>query len=605
MSQWFSDRPFFEGDTISKAMDRRAAHALIRLVWACVLCACEPGAERADLVLRGGAVYTAVPGASWSEAVAVRDGRIAFVGNDTDVTRWVGSRTEVIDLGGRALLPGFHDSHIHPVKGGIELGALDLTGAASRSDLLERIARYVREHPDAAWIEGRGWGLPLFPGAHPHRSLLDSIVPDRPAYLKAQDGHSAWVNSRALSAAGITRATPDPAGGTIERDTDGEPSGTLRETAMGLVEHVVPEPTPAEYVAALRHALRMAARFGVTGIQAVGVDEPRLAAYAQVERRGELTAYVTAALLVDTEVGTANPAAEVERLVALRRRYRGRLVSPVAAKLFVDGVIEAHTAALLEPYLDRPGERGDPIMPPERLNRLAVALASRGFQLHFHAIGDRAVRMALDATERAREASGASDQRHMVAHLQLIDPGDVGRFAGLGVVAVFQPLWAYRDRYITELTEPRLGPERSSRLYPIGSVVETGAVVAGGSDWPVSSMNPLRAMQVGVIRRRPESGSGPAWLPNETVYLPTMIAAYTRNGAYASHMDDETGTIEVGKSADMVVLDRNPFEVAPEALHEVRVLLTVFAGRVVYRDPRLENGAAAGQVRVSGAVAKW
>jgi predicted amidohydrolase YtcJ len=480
------------------------------------------------------------------------------------------------------LAPGFQDSHVHLVTGGIELGQCNLNGLANKEEVFAAIKDYAARNPEKSWVVGGGWDLPVFPEANPTKEDLDKLVPDRPACLSAADGHSSWVNSRAIKIAGITKNTPDPAGGRIERDPKtGEPSGTLRETAAGLVEKHVPELAAEDYIKGLRAGLQMARRFGITSIIEASAGEKILDAYAALDRSGEMTLRVLASLHVDTDKGPS----EAGRLAKLREIYRGPHLKSTTAKIFVDGVIESHTAALLEPYLDRPGDRGLPLIEPEPYNKLAVALDAAGFQIHVHAIGDRAIRMTLDAFEAARRANGAKDLRHHICHLELIDPADIPRFKALGVVANFQSLWAWPDPYITKLTIPILGPERSRWLYPIGSVLKTGAVIAGGSDWSVSSANPLDAIQVAVTRRGPNEPSGPAWIPEELVDLRTMMAAYTTNGAYLSHEENARGSIGPGKIADLIVLDKNLFKILAAEIHSVRVLLTLFEGRVVYREP--------------------
>jgi predicted amidohydrolase YtcJ len=306
-------------------------------------------------------------------------------------------------------------------------------------------------------------------------------------------------------------------------------------------------------------------------------------AYAAVDRAGGLTLRVLASLQVDPKKGTS----EVERLVKMGEGFRSTHLKATAAKIFIDGVMESRTAALLQPYLGHPADKGMPLVEPGALDKVAGALDAADFQIHVHAIGDRAVRMTLDAIEAAGRANGFRDMRHHIAHLELIDPADIPRFKALGVVANFQPLWAYADPYITDLTLPLLGPERSRWLYPIESVVKTGAVIAGGSDWSVSSANPLDAIQVAMTRRGPEDPPGPAWIPEEVVDLPTMLAAYTANGAYLSHEEKTRGSIVPGKIADLVVLDQNLFRISASEIHKVRVVLTIFEGREVYRDPGL------------------
>jgi predicted amidohydrolase YtcJ len=533
----------------------------------------------ADLILTKGAVYTLDEARSWAEAVAITGGKIIYVGASSGAEKLKIRGTRVIDLVGKMVLPGFHDSHIHLVSGGVELGQCNLNDLKTQEDIFAKIRQYTSGHPDKKWVVGGGWDLPVFPEANPSKEELDKLVPDRPACLTAADGHSAWVNSRALEMAGITRKTPDPKGGRIERRTQtGEPSGTLREAAQELVARLIPETTAKEYSEGLRAGLALANQFGITSILEADADEKILDTYADFDRRGSLTVRVLASIHVDPDKGVD----QIAELMQKREKYRGRLLRAEDAKIFTDGVIESHTAALLEPYLDRPGDCGIPFVEAEALNRLAVALDKAGFQIHVHAIGDRAVRMSLDAMEAAQKANGWRDARHHIAHLELISPGDIPRFKELGVVANFQALWAYPDLYITKLTEPILGLERSRHLYPIGSVSRTGAVIAGGSDWSVSSMNPLDAIQVGVTRRALDDINGTAWLPEELVDLPAMLAAYTINGAYLSHQEKTTGSIEVGKAADLIVLDRNLFDIPASEIHKVKVRLTLLQGQEVY-----------------------
>lgn len=554
------------------------------IVAALIAVSCQGGrpAERADLILTNGAVYTLNAARPWASALAVAKGKILYVGDDRGALRLRGGSTVVADLGGKIVLPAFQDSHIHLVTGGVELGLCNLNGLRTKEEVFEKIKAYAAANPGQVWVTGGGWDLPVFPQANPRKEDLDALVPDRPAALSSADGHSAWVNSRALELAGVTKDTADPAGGRIERDPKtGEPTGTLRESAAGLVEKLVPELGLENYIKGLRAGLGLANRFGIASIIEASAGEKILDAYAALDRSGELSVRVLASLHVDTSKGTA----EVERLVKLRQVYRGARLKSTAAKIFADGVMEPHTAALLEPYIDRPGDRGTPLLEPEAFNTLAAALDAADFQIHVHAIGDRAIRMSLDAFEAAGRANGFRDMRHHIAHLELIDPADIPRFKRLGVAANFQALWAYADPYITDLTIPILGPGRSRWLYPIGSVARTGAVIAGGSDWSVSSMNPLEAIQVALTRRGPDDPPGDAWIPGEKVDLETMIRAYTTNGAWLSHDEKTRGSLEPGKAADLIVLARNLFKIPASEIGRVRVLLTLLDGRSVFRDP--------------------
>ena len=546
-------------------------------------CARQPG-NPADLVLRDAIVYTVDSTHPRAEAVVIDDGRIVYIGSTDSAQSFVGRNTEVLTLAGRMVLPGFQDTHVHPLTSGIELGQCDLNAATTLEDVRRVVAECARRDAKAPWVRGGGWALPIFANANPQRGLLDSLVPDRPVYLSAADGHSAWVNSRALALAGVSSATREPANGHIERDATGAPSGTLRESAMDLVSRKLPRYSADDYLAGLERGLAMAARFGITTVHEASATEPIALAYVRADSLGRLTARSIVSLLVDTDAPVDS---EVRRLSALRARTTRGLVRPVAAKIFMDGVIEAHTAALLAPYADRPGYRGETNLPPAKFDTLVEKLDSAGFKVHVHAIGDRAIRVALDGFARQHTRDGGAGPRHIIAHIELFDPADIPRFAALGVVADFQPLWAYADDYIRKLTEPKLGPGRSRYLYPIASVMKSGAIVAAGSDWSVSSMNPLEAIQVGVTRRALDDSTGDAWLPEQRVDLASMLRAYTLGGALASDNESQTGTLTAGKAADLIVVSDDLFSLPPHRIAKARVLLTLLGGRVIYRDSTL------------------
>jgi predicted amidohydrolase YtcJ len=479
------------------------------------------------------------------------------------------------------LLPGFVDSHVHPVSSGMQMNDCALTNIKTVPAILDTVKQCKANLKSKKWIVGAGWDLPLFEKANPSKVLLDQIVPDIPVFLEAMDGHSAWVNSKALAVAGVNKDTKDPERGRIERDQNGEPTGTLREAAIGLVSRHIPSPAQSDYLEGLRRALKLANSFGITSVQDASASLEELEAYKTLDHRGELTLRVVAA----TKINPDQAEAQIPELIKRRALYNTPRLNTTAAKIFADGVIESHTALLLEPYVDQPGNRGPANYTSEKLTSLITALDRAGFQVHVHAIGDGAVRMALDAFEAAQKSNGRTDLRHHIAHLELISPDDIPRFAKLGVIANFQPLWAYADSYITDLTEPILGPERSRWLYPIGSVVKTGAVVVGGSDWSVTSLNPLEAIQIGVTRYGLDDAKRVSWLPDERADLATMIAAYTINGAYLAHREKQTGSIEVGKAADLIVLSENLFTIPVHSIHKARVLLTLLDGKEVFRDP--------------------
>jgi predicted amidohydrolase YtcJ len=535
-----------------------------------------------DFVLRGAAVYTSVPSSRWAEAVAIREGRIVAVGTTDDVEGLIGPGTRVIDLPGRMICAGFQDSHIHPDGGGLDRMQCDLHDLRGAEAYEEAIRAYARSHPDAPWILGGGWALDDFPRGTPHRSILDAIVPDRGVYLPNRDGHGAWVNTRALEAAGITRHSPDPPDGRIERDEDGSPFGVLHEGAMKLVERLVPPPSPDDLERALIAAQAYLHSLGVTAWQDAHVTEATLESYLAIEAKGALTGRVVGALWWARDRGEE----QVSELLALRARAPKGRVRATSVKIMQDGVPENFTAAMLEPYLDehgRPSDRhGLSFVGPDALKRYVTRLDREGFQVHVHAIGDRAVREALDAFEAARAANGPNDHRHHIAHLQLVHPQDVPRFARLRVTANAQPFWACLDGQMRELCVPFFGPERTATQYPFASIRAAGGSLAFGSDWPVSTPDPLKEMQVAVTRVPYDERGVEPFLPHERLDLDDALDAFTIGTAFVNHLDADTGSIEPGKLADLVVLDRNLFEADPMSIGEARVLLTLVDGEPVH-----------------------
>lgn len=554
-----------------------AAGAALITAWPMSLAVAGP-TEPADTVLKSGRIYTVDPGPTWAEAVAIRAGRLVAVGTDRSVAAFIGPRTRIIDLGGRLALPGFHDAHIHVAAGGLEQLQCPLDGAADIKATLARVAECAAASQEER-IVGSGWNLALFPAAGPDKSLLDSVVPNRPVYLAGADGHSAWVNSRALERAGIGAATPDPPNGLIERDpANSQPSGTLRETAAELVSRLIPPVSDALRLEGLRRWLRLANAAGITSFIEASAAEEELRAYKALADAGQLPARVVASVTYGT---FGSP--DFERLLQRRRSFSAPRLNTDAIKIFVDGVLEGHTAALIDPYTDRPAERGALNLRPAELAAAVTRFDALGLQVHMHAIGDAAVRAALDAVQAARAANGARDGRHHIAHLQLVHPDDVPRFALLGVTANFQPLWAWPDDYIMKLNMAQVGPGRVSRMYPIGSIHRSGARIVGGSDWSVSSLDPLEAIQVALTRQDPEGIKTDVLNAGERVDLATMIAAYTIEGAWLMHQEQVTGSIEVGKAADIVVLDRNIFELPAAGIARAVVDLTMLDGQVVYQ----------------------
>ena len=543
--------------------------------------------QDAELLMLNGKVYTVNHEQSWAEAIAITDGRIMWVGNSEDANQWQGEGTRTIDLGGKMVLPGFQDIHIHPVHSGVSYQQCALFDTEGVELLQQRIKQCAESEP-GEWIRGGGWLVTNFaPSGLPDKKLLDEIVPDRPVALKSSDGHSMWVNSLALELAGINADTQDPAGGRIDRYPNStEPSGSLQETsAMNLVHIVEPELTQKELEAGLAYSRDHLHSLGITAVQDAllkltpGDAYFGLPAYLALEERGELNLHVINAMYWQNDISLE------EQLPAfLKARDESTpYIHNTAIKIWQDGVIETETAALLEPYLNR-GDQfvGELLNEPAVLNEAVTALDAAGFQIHFHAIGDRAIRSAFDSIQAAREANGKHDNRHHISHIQLFSPEDIPRFAELDVVANFQPLWAIEDGYITDLTIPRIGEERGKFLYPIGSVQRTGARVAFGSDWYVTSANPLDGIEAAVTRLDPDGKTDEPLGENEEINLAQAIENYTLNSAYVNFLDVDTGSIEIGKLADIIVLDRNLFDVPASEINLVRVIATLFRGELVF-----------------------
>lgn len=552
-----------------------------------------PSDGPADLVLHGGHVFAADDRDTRAQAVAVHAGRITAVGTDDEVRAHTGPRTEVVDLAGRTLTPGFIDAHIHPVSGGVEMNRCDLSGAVTLADYRRIIAAYAAANPDEKWILGGGWSMEAFPGGLPTAAPLDEVAGDRPVFLPNRDHHSAWVSTAALRLAGIDRDTPDPADGRIERGPDGHPTGALHEGAMDLVGRHVPATTPEESERGLRTAQAHLHSLGVTGWQDAMVGKGQGAGsppelYAALDGRGELTARVIGALWWDRH----RDAEQIPELRDLRGRYTGDRFRATSVKMMLDGVFETGTAAMIGPYLDRcghdTGNHGINFINPDTLPGYVTALDADDFQVHFHALGDGAVRAALDALTAARTARGGTDPglRHHLAHIQIVHPDDLPRFARVGAVATAQPLWACFEPQMVDLTVPFLGPERTAWQYPFGALHRLGTRLAFGSDWPVSSPDPLAELHVAVTRTPPGQPDTDVFLPEQRLDLPTALRAFTAGSAYVNHLDEVTGTIAVGKAADLVVLDRDILA-EPAHLDQAKALFTCVDGRPVHEAPGL------------------
>lgn len=548
-----------------------------------------PGSA-AELLLTGGRLWSPGGVPSGADSVAVAGGRIVAVGQARELRRLAGPSARTIDLAGRLLLPGFGDAHAHPIMGGLDRLRCDLSEIDEEAGAYVRaIAAYAAAHPARTWIVGGGWSMAAFPEGRPARKLLDAATPDRPVLIHSRDGHSAWANSAALRIAGIDHGTADPPRGRIERDADGEPQGTLQESATDLVARHAPPASAAEREEALLSGQAYLHGLGITSWNEAIVDPESQAAYVALEGRGALTGRASLSLRWDEERGPEQLAELIERRAAIRAMGSPRLRAE-NVKIFQDGVMESRTAALLEPYQGPDGkaidEAGTSIHPPECLREVVTGLEAKGFAVHAHAIGDRAVREVLDAMEAAAASNGRRNARHHIAHIQLIDPVDIPRFATLGVVANAQPLWAAEDSYLRDLTRPIVGDERTDRMYPFESLRRAGARLAIGSDWNVSTADPLALLEVAVRRIDPARPDDPPFGPAERLSIEAALEAYTAGSAFVNGFDLEVGTLEAARAADLAVIDGDILSGSSRST-EATVVLTVAGGRIVHEDPRL------------------
>ena len=533
--------------------------------------------EPADQVFRGNAIVTLDAAEPVAQAVAIRAGRIVYVGNRNDVAAFIGDRTTIVDLGPRMLMPAFHDAHMHPMSGGIRLLRCSLETISTASSAIAEL-QSCAHRDSAAWLIVYGLSETLAHDTAFDRHALDRIVADRPLAIGIGPGFSFRVNSAALSRAELDVAAKDASRSDIERDSKtGEATGYVSGDAMMAVRRLWPRPTSDDYRKALREATAMANRFGIVSIFDASVDRAMLDAYHAADGAGELTVRVSAAQRIVPESDVAQIAAMREARDAVRSDH----VHADAAKIFVDGEIELHTAALLEPYSEKSDERGPPI-DTDAFNALVAQLDRDGFDLHMHVMGDRAVRDGLDAVANAIRINGPRDRRDQLAHDQLIDPADIKRFAALGVIANIQPAWAFYDS-VNQDAEQKIGVKRARMLVPFRSVADAGARIVASSDWPSPIMNPLEAIQIAVTRR-PLDASGPSWHPEQRLTLMQLLRAYCIDAAWALRLDRVSGSIAVGKSADLIVLDQDLRRLDPMKLHMAHVVLTLLEGKTVYRD---------------------
>ncbi|MBM3293531.1 MAG: amidohydrolase [Candidatus Aminicenantes bacterium] len=540
---------------------------------------CADERPAAETVVTNARIYTMNTAQPWAEAAAVKDGCYLYVGSAKEAKRYRSKETQVIDAGGRLVLPGFMDSHVHFVGGSASLARVDLSGTKTVQEIQERIRRFAAENPSAPWVQGRGWMYAAFPGGMPHKKFLDEAVPDRPAIMRCADGHTSWVNSRALALAGISRGTKDPQNGTIVRDERGEPTGALLEEASSLVSKFIPEPSAEETRAALRRGLAEAARLGVVRVHGMGGEFEALDLLDELRREGSLTVRFSVTMWIDSPGPTEKDWKAYEDA---RAKHDNEWISLGGIKLMLDGVIDSGTAAMLDPYETQRGSRGKLFWEPAAFKKAVAEINARGLQASTHAIGDAAIRLALDAYEEAARAAGNSDVRNKIEHAEDIAADDIPRFGRLGVIAGFQPHHADPDPVWMGSWIENVGPEREQRAFAWKAVLDAGGRLAFGSDWPVVTLSPWPALQIAVTRQDLDGNPPGGWLPQHKVSLADAVQAYTLGGAYGMHREKDEGSIEAGKLADLIVVSQNIFEVEPRFIAKTEVVLTMVGGRVVH-----------------------
>jgi predicted amidohydrolase YtcJ len=537
----------------------------------------------ADLILTGGRIWTGNESEPWVSAVAVVGNRIIATGDDDKIEKYAGEKTQKINLKGRFAMPGINDSHIHFLSGSLELYQVNLFGARSLQEIQRRVADYAKQNPNEKWITGSGWEYSALPGNRlPTRRDLDAVVRNRPVILSSYDGHTAWANSKALEMAGINSATKFKGYGEIvfEEKTK-EPSGVLKEGATDLVERLIPEPSRERKLEALRRGMKLAAELGITSIQNASGGNETVSLYEELLQRGELTLRTSVAI----SVGPQTNQADINRIRAMARKYKDSMLRVGAIKIMVDGVIETHTAAMLQPYSDDSSTSGKPNYTQAQLNRL-VAMADRArLQIYIHAIGDRGVRMALNAFEHARKVNGIRDSRFRIEHIETISKADIPRFARLGVIASMEPI--HGDPGTNGVWLPAVGPERGSRGFAWRTLEDAGARLIFSSDWPAAiSIDPMRGLHNAVNRRTIDGEPEEGWLPEQRVSLETALKAYTVSGAYASFEEKTKGKITPGMLADIIVFNNDPFKIDPMHIHKCKIDVTVFNGRVIHKSTK-------------------
>lgn len=558
--------------------------------------------QKADTVVVNARIYTVNSRQPWAEALAIRREKVVAVGSAKDIEAYRGATTKVIDAGGRLVLPGFTDSHIHFLEGSMNAQQIVIEDTQTLAGVLQQVKAYAAAHPEKPWILGRGWSYPMFGAAAlPDKKYLDEIIPDRPVYLECFDGHTWWANSKALQLAGITRDKPDPVSGIMRDPKTGEPTGVMKEDpADAIVQRVIPLPTREEKLHAIRQSIKEANRVGLVRVHSAsnlgfGIsDLENVELYDELRHTGELTLRMYMAYYMQPPTITD---AQLRQIEEARRRYHDEWIAAGAAKFFLDGVIESHTAAMLAPYSDDPSTSGQLLWNPDEYKKAVVELDRHRIQVFTHAIGDRAIRLSLDAYETAQKTNHTQDARHRIEHIEDASAADIPRFGKLGVIASFQPLHAYPNDDTLNVWVRNVGPERAQRAWAWRSIEETGGQLAFGSDWPVVTFNPWPGVQNALTRQTTEGNPPGGFVPHERISLEDAIRAYTRGAAFAGHREKTEGSLEPGKFADLIVLSQDLFKIEPTGVSKTEVLLTMVGGKVVYQSPAWPTMSSAAEAK--------
>jgi predicted amidohydrolase YtcJ len=535
-----------------------------------------------DLIVISGNIRTMDPLKPVVAALAAHDGRITALGSTTEIKALAGKATRIIDAGGRLVLPGLQDTHIHLQDSGTRHALdVDLAGLGAIDELQKALGEFARAHPKRDWVKGHGWYSGIFGEHNLTREVLDSVVPARPVLLFSSDYHSAAINSKACERIGLDATVADPSNGRFARDKTGRPTGMLHELAIEWLRERIPETPDADWEEGVRFGQALANRNGFTGVLDALVTERHLRIYRAVEKSTGLTVRVASTALVEPSDGVDEALTRIE---GFRRDFASSMLKVHSAKFFLDGVLENRTAAMLEDYHDAQGGNAPVMFGENHLRELFIAFDAARFQIHCHVIGDKATRVALDALEAARDVNGAWPGLHQLAHVQCVDPDDIPRFAKLGVMPNIQPLWARNEPSVTDVAVPMAGPRMARWIYPFRSLIDAGATCALSSDWGVSTLNPFHIMQTAITRQPPGKGRDhPPFLPQERMTLDECIKGYTVNAAAAAWRSSDTGSLEFGKYADLIILDRDLFAIDPYNMADTQVMLTLLGGREVHR----------------------